>query len=243
MTDDVLATTAAKPQLDGVTGEYASKNELKKRTLKRAKKTATEAARAGKAAAQDGPSPVPVKEKSTTDLPVDRDAIFKQGFLAEVYGLRPSADVVTRFPPEPNGFLHIGHAKAIAINFGFAKHHGGKTILRFDDTNPDAKKEEYFDSIQDNIRWLNFRPHAITYTSDNFGKLYGLAEKLIELGRAYVCHCSKDETQKQRGGCDGKEGRRYRCEHAEQDIATNIAKLRDMRDGKYAPKEAFLRMK
>ena len=76
-----------------------------------------------------------------------------------------------------------------------------------------------------------YKPHAITHTSDNFGRLYDLVETLIGLGRAYVCHCTKEQVQKQRGGKDGKEGPRYRCEHAEQDADTNLSKFRDMRDG------------
>ncbi|CAK7226701.1 Glutaminyl-tRNA synthetase [Sporothrix eucalyptigena] len=254
--DDTLANTVAKLQLDEVTGEYVSKNELKKRTQKRAKRAATEARAkaaqdekgakdaAGTASVTQGAvaQAAPAKPAATVPL-IDPESIFKQGFLQDVYELRPSQDVLTRFPPEPNGFLHIGHAKAIAVNFGFAKYHGGKTILRFDDTNPDAEEEAYFTAIRENIRWLGFKPHAITYTSDNFGKLYDLAEKLIGLGGAYVCHCSKEETQKQRGGKTGKDGTRYRCTHAEQDATTNLAKFRDMRDGKYEPKEAYLRMK
>ncbi|ERS97465.1 glutamine-tRNA ligase [Sporothrix schenckii ATCC 58251] len=229
MADD-LANSAAKLQLDEETGEYVSKNELKKRTQKRAKKLAsearakaTQAAKAADTSAASGTATVPLAKTAVAEPAIDPESIFKQGFLSEVYGIRPSKDVLTRFPPEPNGYLHIGHAKAIAVNFGFAKYHNGKTILRFDDTNPDAEEEAYFTAIRENIRWL--------------------AEKLIGLGRAYVCHCSKEETQKQRGGKDGKEGPRYRCAHADQDAATNLAKFRDMRNGKYEPKEAFLRMK
>jgi len=96
--------------------------------------------------------------------------------LADVYKERPEKDVVTRFPPEPNGFLHIGHAKAIAINFGFAKYHGGVCYLRFDDTNPEKEEEKYFTAIKDIVEWLGFKPYKITYSSDNFQKLYDLAE-------------------------------------------------------------------
>lgn len=83
----------------------------------------------------------------------------------------------------------------------------------------------------------------MTYSSDNFQRLYDLAEKLIGLGKAYVCHCTAAEIQLSRGGKDGKEGARYRCVHADQDKDTNLAKFRDMRDGKYAPQAATLRMK
>ncbi|XHG05921.1 hypothetical protein AWENTII_009135 [Aspergillus wentii] len=144
-------------------------------------------------------------------------------------------------PPEPNGYLHLGHAKAIAINFGFARYHGGETMLRFDDTNPDAEEDKYFEAIEDIVRWLGFTPHQITHASDNFDRLYELAEKLIQLGKGYVCHCNEADLKLQRGGEDGKSPR-FHCEHASQDVETNLAKFRDMRDGKYAPQTAFLRM-
>ena len=107
-----------------------------------------------------------------------------------MYREKPSETVITRFPPEPNGYLHIGHSKAIAINFGFARHHGGECYLRYDDTNPEAEEEKYFVSIRETIEWLGFTPVAITYSSDNFDQLYELAEKLIAKDGAYVCHCS-----------------------------------------------------
>lgn len=88
---------------------------------------------------------------------------------------------------------------------------------------------------------LGFTPHAVTYSSDNFQKLYDLAEKLITLEKAYVCHCSDTDIKAQRGG--EKNGPRFRCQHAEQDVETNLQKFRDMRAGKYEPQTAFLRMK
>lgn len=114
--------------------------------------------------------------------------------------------VFTRFPPEPNGFLHvsdtpptscclpranfvapqIGHSKAITVNFGYAKQHGGHCYLRFDDTNPAAEEQIYFDKILENIRWLGFEPYKITYSSDHFGELYDLAVELIKRGKAYT---------------------------------------------------------
>jgi len=90
---------------------------------------------------------------------------------------------------------------------------------------------------------VGFTPDAVTYSSDYFYKLYELAEKLIELGKAYVCHCNEAETKLQRGGEKGAAGPRYRCEHGDQDVETNLQKFRDMRDGKYKPQTAFLRMK
>ncbi|AEO55560.1 hypothetical protein MYCTH_2299521 [Thermothelomyces thermophilus ATCC 42464] len=244
---DAPTENGAKLQLDEETGEWVSKGELKKRLAKRAKKALKEKNKDAKdttaaaKVAQDGAAPKKTKEK-TEDGPIDPDAMFKQGFLADVYNERPEKEVFTRFPPEPNGFLHIGHAKAIAVNFGFARYHGGKCYLRFDDTNPEAEEEVYFTAIEEMVRWLGFEPYKITYSSDNFDRLYELAEKLINMGKAYVCHCGDEEIKLQRGGEKGTSPR-YRCKHAEQSPEENLQKFRDMRDGKYKPKEAFLRMK
>ncbi|KAK5658289.1 hypothetical protein OQA88_2264 [Cercophora sp. LCS_1] len=231
---------APKLQLDEETGEWVSKGELAKRLKKRAKKVSKEKAQAAKPAQNDA-APKKPKEK-VEDAPLDPDAMFKQGFLNTVFEERPLKPVMTRFPPEPNGFLHIGHAKAIAVNFGFAKYHGGNCYLRYDDTNPEAEEEIYFTAIEDMVRWLGFSPYKITYSSDNFGKLYELAEKLVTLGKAYVCYCNDDEIKLQRGGEKGASPR-FRCKHADQAVEFNLTEFRAMRDGKYKPREAFLRMK
>ncbi|TGJ82489.1 hypothetical protein E0Z10_g6267 [Xylaria hypoxylon] len=220
---DAVTEATAKLVLDDVTGEMVSKNELKKRTQKERKKATNEKAKAAAAAAassqdsnkqnkQNAPKPKSKQEESV----IDADAIFKLGFLDDVYKERPTKPVVTRFPPEPNGFLHIGHAKAICVNFGFAKYHGGKTFLRMDDTNPEAEEEKYFVAIEEMVHWLGFTPNAVTYSSDNFQKLYDLAEKLIELEKAYVCHCNDEEIKAQRGG--ENHGPRFRCAHAESSV-------------------------
>lgn len=99
--------------------------------------------------------------------------------------------VRTRFPPEPNGYLHIGHSKAIFVNFGYAAHHGGKTYLRYDDTNPEKEEARYFESILEMVRWLGFEPWKITYSSDYFTELYELAVESIKRDKAYVCHCTR----------------------------------------------------
>lgn len=129
----------------------------------------------------------------TPAAPADPNSMFTEGFLKSVYNENPSKHVVTRFPPEPNGYLHIGHSKAIAVNFGFAKYRGGICYLRFDDTNPEAEEEKYFTAIQDIIEWLGYKPAGVTYSSDNFQKLYDLAETLIQRDGAYVCHCTGKE--------------------------------------------------
>ena len=108
--------------------------------------------------------------------------------------------VHTRFPPEPNGYLHIGHAKSICLNFGLAAEFGGKTNLRFDDTNPCKEETEYVDSIIDNVHWLGFDwEDRLFYASDYFGQLYEWAVQLIKAGKAYVCDLTADEIREYRG--------------------------------------------
>jgi glutaminyl-tRNA synthetase len=107
--------------------------------------------------------------------------------------------VHTRFPPEPNGYLHIGHAKSICLNFGLAQQYGGKCNLRFDDTNPSKEEQEYVDSIQEDVRWLGFRWDGLYYASDYFDQLYAWAEQLIEAGKAYVCDLTPDDVRRYRG--------------------------------------------
>lgn len=190
---DSVSKPMAKLQLDEQTGEMVSKAELKKRQQKRARKAAQEVARQEKAAgsvAQNGSAAAPPASSREDEAMVDPDAMFKQGFLDDVYKERPSEKVITRFPPEPNGYLHIGHAKAIAVNFGFARHHGGVCYLRYDDTNPEKEEEKFFTAIQEMVRWLGFEPYKVTYSSDNFEKLYQMAEKLVMQGKAYVCSCN-----------------------------------------------------
>ena len=109
------------------------------------------------------------------------------------------AIIQTRFPPEPNGYLHIGHAKAICIDFGLADDFGGKTNLRFDDTNPEKEEQEYVDSIQADVRWLGFDWERLCYASDYFGQLYEWALKLIKEGKAYVDDLTADEIRQHRG--------------------------------------------
>ncbi|CAN4121839.1 unnamed protein product [Withania somnifera] len=104
----------------------------------------------------------------------------------------------TRFPPEPNGFLHIGHAKAMFVDFGLAKERGGGCYLRFDDTNPEAEKKEYIDHIKEIVGWMGWEPFKITYTSDYFQDLYELAVELIRRGHAYVDHQTPDEIKEYR---------------------------------------------
>src|SRR5947209_6143322 len=113
--------------------------------------------------------------------------------------------VHTRFPPEPNGYLHIGHAKAICLSFGLAKEFGGKTNLRFDDTNPSKEDVEYVESIIEDVRWMGFDwEDRLFYASDYFGQLYEWAIQLIKAGKAYVCDLSAEEIRQYRDTLTGQ---------------------------------------
>ena len=148
--------------------------------------------------------------------------------------------IMTRFPPEPNGYLHIGHAKSICINFGLAKKYGGKTNLRFDDTNPVKEDTEYVDSIKEDIKWLGFEWENERYASDYFDQLYDWAEELIKKGLAYVDDQTQEEIRAGRGTVQvpGTESP-YRNRSVEE----NLELFRGMRDGKYAEGEKVLRAK
>jgi len=149
-------------------------------------------------------------------------------------------EIVTRFPPEPNGYLHIGHAKSICLNFGLAKKYGGHTNLRFDDTNPVKEDTEYVDSIKEDIKWLGFDWAGEYYASDYFEQLYQWAEELIKKGLAYVDDQSQEEIRIGRGtvSTPGIESP-YRNRSVEE----NLRLFREMREGKYADGEKVLRAK
>ena len=128
-----------------------------------------------------------------------RDFI-RQRIAADVEEGKNDGRVATRFPPEPNGYLHIGHAKSICLNFGVAEEFGGVTYLRFDDTNPGRESEAYVRAIEEDVRWLGFDwSDRLTHASDYFGRLYETAEKLIEDGNAYVDSLSAEEIRAYRG--------------------------------------------
>ncbi|MET0464413.1 MAG: glutamine--tRNA ligase/YqeY domain fusion protein [Chitinophagaceae bacterium] len=144
----------------------------------------------------------------------------------------------TRFPPEPNGYLHIGHASSICLNFGLAKKYGGSTNLRFDDTNPTTEETEYVESIKDDVRWLGFEWENELYASDYFEQLYKYAVKLIENGLAYVDDSTSDEIAQQKG-TPTQPG--HRNKYAERSIEENLQLFADMRAGKYKDGEKVLR--
>ncbi len=150
------------------------------------------------------------------------------------------SSIVTRFPPEPNGYLHIGHAKSICLNFGLALKYGGKTNLRFDDTNPVTEDTEYVDSIKDDVRWLGFEWAEERYASDYFEQLYGFAVQLIQKGLAYVDDSTSEEIATQKG-TPTQPG--TNSPFRDRSVEENMTLFTDMRVGKYKDGEKVLRAK
>ncbi len=148
--------------------------------------------------------------------------------------------VMTRFPPEPNGYLHLGHAKSICLNFGLAQKYGGKTNLRYDDTNPTKEDTEYVDSIKEDIKWLGFQWEKELYASDYFDQLYEWAEDLIKRGLAYVDDQTQEEIRVNRGTVD-KPG--TPSPWRDRSVEENLKLFREMKAGKYAEGEKVLRAK
>ena len=155
------------------------------------------------------------------------------------------AKIRTRFPPEPNGYLHIGHAKSITLNFGLAAEYGGVCHLRFDDTNPEKEEQEYVDSILDAVQWLGYSWQAngaqhLYYASNYFDFMFRAAEALIEAGLAYVDEQSADEMRANRGdfGHAGKDS-----PFRSRTPAENLARFHEMRAGKLPDGAAVLRAK
>lgn len=150
-------------------------------------------------------------------------------------------NIVTRFPPEPNGYLHIGHAKSICLNFGIAKEYGGICSLRFDDTNPAKEETEFVESIKEDVKWLGYDwQDRLYFTSDYFDKLYEFALKLINDGKAYVDSLSMDEIREYRGTLiePGKDS-----PYRDRSIEENLKLFKEMKDGKFEEGEHVLRAK
>ena len=148
--------------------------------------------------------------------------------------------VYTRFPPEPNGYLHIGHAKSICLNFSTAAKYGGKCNLRYDDTNPVKEDVEYVDSIEEDVKWLGWQWDKRLWASDYFDQMYEAAVELIKKGKAYVCSLNAEEMKEYRGTltCAGKESP---CR--QQSVEENLRLFEEMKEGKYADGEKVLRAK
>ncbi len=184
---------------------------------------------------EPGTTPVESTGEPTTKSNFLRDAII-QDLASGKYAGR----VQTRFPPEPNGYLHIGHAKAICLDFGLADEFGGKTNLRFDDTNPTKEETEYVEAIMEDVRWLGFEWDGLFYASDYFPQLYEWAIKLIKDGKAYVCDLTADQIREYRGTLTepGKES-----PYRNRSIAENLDLFERMKNGEFPDGSRTLRAK
>ncbi|MDD2595786.1 MAG: glutamine--tRNA ligase/YqeY domain fusion protein [Bacteroidales bacterium] len=178
-------------------------------------------------------------EETKNETP-ERNLNFLEEIIEADLASGKHSSVMTRFPPEPNGYLHIGHAKSICLNFGLAKKYGGKTNLRFDDTNPVKEDVEYVDSIKEDIKWLGFEWANEFYASDYFDQLYQWAIVLIKKGLAYVDDQTQEEIRLGRGTVSqpGKESP-YRNRSVEE----NLKLFEEMKEGKYMDGEKVLRAK
>ena len=172
---------------------------------------------------------------SQDDPPLD----FIRQIVADDLATGKQTEIVTRFPPEPNGYLHIGHAKSICLNFGVGEEYSGRTYLRFDDTNPGKEKEEYAQAIIEDVRWLGFDwEERLTHASDYFERLYQAGEQLIQDGNAYVDSLSSDQIREYRGTLT-EPGRDSPCR--DRSVTENLDLFRRMRAGEFADGEHVLR--
>src|SRR5512139_47249 len=148
--------------------------------------------------------------------------------------------VRTRFPPEPNGYLHIGHAKAICVDFGVARDYQGICNLRYDDTNPTKEDVEYVESIEADVRWLGFEPTGVYFSADYFPKMYELAERLVREGKAYVCDLDEEQIRIYRGSLT-EPGRP--SPYRDRSVEENLDLFRRMRAGEFDDGAKTLRAK
>ncbi|MBI5014553.1 MAG: glutamine--tRNA ligase/YqeY domain fusion protein [Deltaproteobacteria bacterium] len=182
-------------------------------------------------------------DRESTAAPIETAAshFIKDIVLEDNASGKFGGRVCTRFPPEPNGYLHIGHAKSICLNFGLAEEFGGRCNLRMDDTNPTKEEDEYVRSIQEDVRWLGFDwDDRLFYASDYFGQLYAWAEQLIEAGKAYVDDLSADEIRAHRGTLT-EPGRQ--SPYRDRSPAENLDLFRRMRAGEFPDGSRVLRAK
>ena len=177
---------------------------------------------------------------TNSETPPAPSNFIRDIILKDIENGKHDGRVQTRFPPEPNGYLHIGHAKSICLNFGLAAEFGGKTNLRFDDTNPEKEEQEYVDSIIDNVRWLGFTWTNVFYASDYFDQLFQWAVQLIQSGHAYVCDLTAEEMRRYRGTLT-EPGKESPFRH--RSAAESLDLFERMRAGEFADGSHTLRAK
>ena len=179
-------------------------------------------------------------EEVKNEVAQERQLNFIEEIVENDLATGKHESILTRFPPEPNGYLHIGHAKSICLNFGLAKKYGGKTNIRFDDTNPTKEDVEYVDSIKQDVKWLGFEWANEFYASDYFEQLYVWAQELIKKGLAYVDDQSQEEIRATRGTVN-QPG--INSPYRDRSVEENLRLFEEMRQGKYKEGEKVLRAK
>src|SRR6266436_5764204 len=186
---------------------------------------------------------VAMPDESSTEASTEfagRSNFIRDIIIEDIKAGKNDGRVQTRFPPEPNGYLHIGHAKAICLDFGLADEFDGKTNLRFDDTNPSKEETEYVDSIMEDVRWLGFQWDGLFYASDYFGQLYEWAAQLIKAGKAYVCDLTAAEIREYRG-TRTEPGRE--SPYRERSVEENLDLFSRMKNGEFPDGARTLRAK
>lgn len=193
--------------------------------------------------ANPGATPAEAAAETVTEAATEiagRSNFIRDIIIQDIQSGKHGGRVQTRFPPEPNGYLHIGHAKAICLDFGLADEFGGHTNLRFDDTNPSKEETEYVEAIQADVQWLGFHWDGLFYASDYFPQLYEWAIKLIKDGKAYVCDLTADEIREYRGTLTepGKES-----PYRDRSVEENLDLFERMKNGEFPDGSRTLRAK
>ncbi|MQL98503.1 hypothetical protein Taro_031212, partial [Colocasia esculenta] len=236
-------------KLQGILGDRTAADDekpVKKKKEKPAKVEEKPAAVVASASpTEEELNPYSIFPRPEENMKVHTEIFFSDGTIWRAHNTKDKLEkhlkitggkVYTRFPPEPNGYLHIGHAKAMFIDFGLAKDRDGCCYLRFDDTNPEAEKQEYIDHIQEIVEWMGWKPFKVTYSSDYFQELYDLAVELIRNGRAYVDHQTPEEIKEYREKMMNSPWR-------DRPIAESLKLFDEMRCGLIDEGKATLRMK
>src|SRR5574344_773264 len=178
--------------------------------------------------------------KRETEVTEERKLNFLEEIIERDLESGKVKEIKTRFPPEPNGYLHIGHAKSICLNFGLAKRYGGTTNIRFDDTNPTKEDVEYIDSIEEDVKWLGFEWASEFYASDYFDQLYNWAVELIKKGLAYVDDQTQEEIRAGRGTVNTPG---TNSPYRDRSVEENLRLFEQMKEGKFKEGEKVLRAK
>lgn len=234
--DGKLLSDELNEQVAAVLGPRTAEDDKKVDTKAKAKEPEKKDEKPKEKAEKKPEDELELPPQESIRFPAPEENIQNTPELLKQHLAETGGKIRTRFPPEPNGYLHIGHAKAMHLDFGYAKKNGGVCYLRFDDTNPEKEEKEYFDSIIDNVKWMGWEPWKITYSSSYFPQLYELAVQLIKIDKAYVCHLGKEEM---------REGRKTMVDspYRNRTVEENLRLFEDMRRGKFAEGECCLRFK